>query len=346
MFNSLITFSRLFVATCALALLASPSPAQEKVLNLYSSRHYQTDEALYSNFTKQTGIKINRIEGGEDPLIERIRNEGDKSPADVLITVDAGRLWRAEQLGLFQPVKSKVLESRLPSSYRHPEGLWFGFSARARMIAYSKERVKPGEIANYEDLANPKWKGKICTRSAGHVYNLSLISSLVSHNGEAKTEEWAKAVAGNLARAPKGGDTDQIKAVAAGECDLAISNTYYYVRLLKSQKPDDKAVAEKVGVILPNQGNRGTHINVSGAGVLKNAPNRENAILFLEYLASDDAQNYFANGNNEWPAVQSVKPNNPALATLGKFKTDSLNLAEIGKNQPTAQKIADRSGFK
>jgi iron(III) transport system substrate-binding protein len=346
MFNTLYSPLRLVAATFALACFASTVLAQEKVLNLYSSRHYQTDEALYSNFTKQTGIKINRIEGGEDPLIERIRNEGDKSPADVLITVDAGRLWRAEQLGLFQPVKSKVLESRLPSSYRHPEGLWFGFSARARMIAYSKERVKPGEIANYEDLANPKWKGKICTRSAGHVYNLSLMSSLVSANGETKTEEWAKAVAGNLARAPKGGDTDQIKAVAAGECDLAISNTYYYVRLLKSQKPDDKAVAEKVGVILPNQGNRGTHINVSGAGVLKNAPNRENAILFLEYLASDDAQNYFANGNNEWPAVQSVKPNNAALATLGKFKSDSLNLAEIGKNQPTAQKIADRSGFK
>jgi iron(III) transport system substrate-binding protein len=346
MFNNLRTFSRLFVAACALALQASPSLAQEKVLNLYSSRHYQTDEALYSNFTKQTGIKINRIEGGEDPLIERIRNEGDKSPADVLITVDAGRLWRAEQLGLFQPVKSKVLESRLPSSYRHPEGLWFGFSARARMIAYSKERVKPGEIANYEDLANPKWKGKICTRSAGHVYNLSLISSLVNHNGEAKTEEWAKAVAGNLARAPKGGDTDQLRAVAAGECDLAISNTYYYVRLLKSKKPDDKAVAEKIGVILPNQGNRGTHVNVSGAGVLKNAPNRENAILFLEYLASDDAQNYFANGNNEWPVVPTVKPDNSALATLGKFKIDSLNLANIGKHQPTAQKIADRSGFK
>ena len=344
MFNKLI--KSLAVATTAVVLGTAPALAQEKVLNLYSSRHYETDEALYSNFTKQTGIKINRIEGGEDPLIERIRNEGEKSPADVLITVDAGRLWRAEQLGLFQPVKSKVLESRLPSSFRHPEGLWFGFSARARMIAYSKERVKPGEIANYEDLANPKWKGKICTRSAGHVYNLSLISSLVSNNGEAKTEEWAKAVAGNLARAPKGGDTDQLKAVAAGECDIAISNTYYYVRLLRSQKPDEKAIAEKVGVILPNQGNRGTHVNVSGAGVLKNAPNRENAILFLEYLASDEAQNYFANGNNEWPVVASVKPNNAALATLGKFKTDSLNIGEIGKHQPTAQKIADRSGFK
>jgi iron(III) transport system substrate-binding protein len=320
--------------------------AQEKVLNLYSSRHYETDEALYTNFTKQTAIKVNRIEGGEDPLIERIRNEGNKSPADVLITVDAGRLWRAEQMGLFQPIRSKVLESRIPASYRHPDGLWFGFSARARIIAYNKAQVKRGEIANYEDLANPKWKGKICTRSAGHVYNLSLISSLVNYLGEAKTEEWARAVAGNLARSPKGGDTDQLKAAAAGECDLAISNTYYYVRLLRSQKPDDRAVAERIGVLLPNQGNRGTHVNISGAGVLKHAPNKEAAIRFLEYLASDEAQNYFANGNNEWPVVPSVKPNNAALATLGKFKTDSLNLAVIGKNQPTAQKIADRSGFR
>lgn len=334
------------IAVSLLAGLASGAAAQERVLNLYSSRHYQTDEALYADFTRQTGIKINRIEGGEDALIERIRNEGEKSPADVLITVDAGRLWRAEQLGLFQPVKSKVLESRLPSSYRHPDGLWFGFSARARMIAYSKERVKPGEIANYEDLANPKWKGRICSRSAGHVYNLSLISSLVNHLGETKAEAWAKAVAGNLARAPKGGDTDQLRAVAAGECDVAISNTYYYVRLLRSKKPDDKAVTDKVGVVLPNQKGRGTHVNVSGAGVLKHAPNREAAVRFLEYLASDSAQNYFANGNNEWPVVPSVTPDNPALATLGKFKTDSLNLAAIGRHQPTAQKIADRSGFK
>src|SRR6185503_4534600 len=298
MFNKLRDF--LGLATAAVTLVAMPLPgfAQEKVLNLYSSRHYETDEALYTNFTKRTGIKINRIEGGEDALIESVSNEGDKSPADVLITVDAGRLWRAEQFGLFQPVKSKVLDSRLPAAYRHPDGLWFGFSARARIIAYSKERVKPGEIASYEDLANPKWKGKICTRSASHVYNLSLMSSLVNYLGEAKTEEWAKAVAANLARAPRGGDTDQLKGVAAGECDLALSNTYYYVRLLKSQKPDEKAIADKVGVILPNQKDRGTHMNISGAGVLKHAPNRAAAVLFLEYLASDDAQNYFANGNN------------------------------------------------
>ena len=346
MFNKLRDFLGLATAAVTLAAMPLPGFAQEKLLNLYSSRHYETDEALYTNFTKRTGIKINRIEGGEDALIERVRNEGDKSPADVLITVDAGRLWRAEQFGLFQPVKSKVLDSRLPAAYRHPDGLWFGFSARARIIAYSKERVKPGEIASYEDLANPKWKGKICTRSASHVYNLSLMSSLVNYLGEAKTEEWAKAVAANLARAPRGGDTDQLKGVAAGECDLALSNTYYYVRLLKSQKPDEKAIADKVGVILPNQKDRGTHMNISGAGVLKHAPNRAAAVLFLEYLASDDAQNYFANGNNEWPVVASANPNNAALLSLGKFKRDSLNLSAIGKNQPTAQKIADRSGFK
>src|SRR5688572_4730344 len=239
------------VATLALPLALMPisGAAQEKVLNLYSSRHYETDEALYTNFTKQTGIKINRIEGGEDPLIERIRNEGDKSPADVLITVDAGRLWRAEQMGLFQPVKSKTLESRVPASFRHPDGLWYGFSTRARIIAYSKQRVKPGEITTYEELADPKWKGRICTRSSGHVYNLSLISSLVSHMGESKAEAWTRAVASNLARAPKGGDTDQIKGVAAGECDIALTNTYYYVRLMKSEKRDEREIAEQVGVI-------------------------------------------------------------------------------------------------
>lgn len=337
----------LAVLVLATLVVSPAAPAQDnKVLNLYSSRHYETDEALYAEFTRQTGIRINRIEGGEDALIERIRNEGERSPADVLITVDAGRLWRAEQLGLFQPVRSKTLEARLPAAYRHPDGLWFGYSARARVIAYNRARVKPQEIADYEDLADPKWKGRICTRSAGHVYNLSLISSLVNHLGEAKTEAWARAVAANLARPPRGGDTDQLRSVAAGECDVAISNTYYYVRLAKSRKPEDKAVADAVGIVFPNQGNRGTHVNVSGAGVLRHARNREAAVRFLEYLASDAAQNYFAGGNNEWPVVPSVAPDNPALVALGKFKPDALNIAAIGRHQPTAQKIADRSGFK
>ena len=320
--------------------------AQDKVLNLYSSRHYQTDESLYSNFSKQTGIKINRIEAGEDPLIERIKNEGARSPGDVLVTVDAGRLWRAEQLGLFQPVKSKILESRLPEHMQAPNDQWFGFSARARVIVYNKGAVNPADVQNYEDLANPKLKGKVCTRSGSHVYNLSLISALIEHWGERKTEEWARGVVSNFARAPKGGDTDQIRAVAAGECGVAISNSYYYVRLMKSDKPEDKKVVQAVGLIWPNQKSFGTHMNISGAGVLKNAPNRGVAVQYLEYLASDSAQQYFANGNNEWPVVKGVKLDNKVLESLGTFKMDTLNIAVLGKNQPIAQKILDRAGYK
>nr|WP_179593569.1 Fe(3+) ABC transporter substrate-binding protein [Cupriavidus plantarum] len=326
--------------------LSATAAAQEKVLNLYTARHYQTDESLYNNFTRQTGIKINRIEGQEDPLLERIRNEGANSPADVFITVDIGRLWRAQQAGVFAPVKSKVLESRIPANYRDPNGEWFGFSARARVIAYNKAAVKPGDIARYEDLADPKWKGKVCTRSSGHVYNLSLVSSLIAHDGEAKTEAWARGVAGNLARAPKGGDTDQLKAVAAGECDVAISNTYYIARLLKSTKPEDKAVADKLGVVWPNQSSQGVHMNISGGGMLRHAPNKEAAVKFLEYLASDEAQAYFADGNNEWPVVPSVKIANPALEALGTFKADKINVAELGKYQSEAQKLVDKAGYR
>ena len=332
----------------ALALASLGAYAQEKVINLYSSRHYNTDEALYNNFTKQTGIKINRIEAGEDPLIERIRNEGERSPADILLTVDAGRLWRAEQMGFFQPVKSATLDARIPASLRHPDGLWYGFSIRARVIAYDKSKVKPGDVARYEDLADPKWKGKICVRSGGHVYNLSLLSGLIGSLGEAKAEAWAKAVAPNLAREPKGGDGDQLKSVAAGECEVALVNTYYYARLARSSRPDEKAIADKIGIVYPNQaaGDRGTHVNISGAGVLKNAPNRDNAIRFLDYLASDEAQRYFADGNNEWTAVPNVTVNNPALNALGKFRYDGQSVATLGKNQPLAQKVFDRVGWK
>ena len=342
------TICRLLPLSAALAVLMQPlaATAQEKVLNLYTARHYQTDEALYANFTRQTGIKINRIEGQEDPLLERIRSEGANSPADVFITVDIGRLWRAQQAGVFAPVRSTVLASRIPANYRDPSGEWFGFSARARVIAYNKTAVKPGDIGRYEDLADPKWKGKVCTRSGGHVYNLSLVSSLIAHDGEAKTEQWARGVVGNLARAPKGGDTDQLKAVAAGECDVAIANTYYIARILKSTKPEDKAVADKLGVVWPNQGSQGAHMNISGGGMLKHSPNKEAAVKFLEYLASDDAQRYFADGNNEWPVVPGVKAGNPALEAMGTFKADAINVGELGKFQPQAQKLLDRAGFK
>jgi iron(III) transport system substrate-binding protein len=334
------------IALALAGLLAGSVSAQEKVLNLYSSRHYQTDEALYSNFTKATGIKINRIEGGEDPLIERIRNEGARSPADVLITVDAGRLWRAEQMGLFQPVKSATLEARIPANLREPSGLWYGFSTRARVIAYNKAAVKAGEIRTYEDLADAKWKGRVCMRSSTNIYNLSLLGALIDHMGEGKAEAWAKGVRANLAQDPKGGDTDQLKAVAAGQCDVTISNQYYYARLLRSDKPDERQVGEKLGIVFPNQGTWGTHVNISGAGVLKNAPHREAAIRFLEYLASDEAQRYFADGNNEWPAVASVKIDNPVLKMLGDFKRDSLNVAVLGRNQPSSQKLYDRVAWK
>lgn len=335
--------SLLPLAAFALSLSAT---AQEQVLNLYSSRHYQTDEALYAGFTKATGIKVNRIEAGEDALIERIRNEGARSPADLLVTVDAGRLWRAEQLGLFQPVKSAALESRIPASFREPQGKWFGFSLRARVIAYSKAKVQPGELKNYEDLADAKWKGRVCMRSSSNIYNLSLMGALIDHLGEAKAEAWAKAVRANLAREPKGGDTDQLKSVAAGECDVTISNQYYYARLARSQKPADREVAEKVGVLFPNQSSWGSHVNVSGAGVLQNAPHRKAAVKFLEYLATDEAQRYFASGNNEWPVVPSVQVVNPVLSAFGAFKYDPVNVAVLGRNQPAAQRIYDRVGWK
>ena len=330
----------------SLALAATPALAQENVLNLYSSRHYQTDDALYANFTKATGIKLNRIEAGEDPLIERIRNEGAASPADVLVTVDAGRLWRAEQMGLFQPIESKVLASRLPDNMRNPNNQWFGFSARARVLVYNKSMLKAGEVLNYEDLADPKLKGKVCTRSGGHIYNLSLMSALIEHWGEAKAEAWAKGVVANLARAPRGGDTDQIKAVAAGECAVAISNSYYYVRMMRSENADDRKVIDATALVWPNQKSFGTHMNVSGAGVLKTARNRDAAVKYLEYLAGDAAQGYFADGNNEWPVARGAPLNNKALAALGSFKQDTLNISALGKNQALAQKIFDRVGWR
>lgn len=337
--------ARTFISS-ALLFAAGAGAQDGKVLNLYSSRHYQTDEALYANFTRQTGIRINRIEAGEDALIERVRNEGERSPADVLVTVDAGRLWRAEQLGFFQPVKSALLDARIPASLRDPAGLWFGFSLRARLIAYSKAKVKPGEVPTYESLAEPHWKGRICMRSSTNIYNLSLMGAMIDHLGEQKAGQWAQAVKANLARDPRGGDTDQLKSVAAGECDVTLTNQYYYARLMRSDKPAEREIAGRIGVVFPNQASWGTHINISGAGVMKHAPNRQAAVKFLEYLAGDEAQRYFADGNNEWPVVSGVKADNPVLKMFGEFKRDALNVAVLGRNQPGAQKLYDRAAWK
>jgi len=335
---------KLGLIAATLLAVSNTGLAEEKVLNLYSARHYQTDEALYNNFTQQTGIKINRIEGKEDELLERIKNEGANSPADIFLTVDAARLAKAHELNLFAPLASKTLENRIPAHLRTED--WFSFSTRARVIVYNKAQVKAEDVQNYADLANPKLKGKFCSRSGSHPYNLSLGASIIAHQGEAKAEEWARGVVANFARAPKGGDTDQIKAVAAGECQVALSNTYYVARLMRSTKPEEQKMMEKVGVVWPNQATTGTHINVSGGGVLKHAPHKAAALSFLEYLASDEAQRYFADGNNEWPVVPSVATNNPALEAMGKFKADELPIGNLARNVAAAQKLLDRAGYR
>ena len=331
-------------------LLSTPLSAQEKVLNLYSARHYNTDEALYANFTRQTGIKMNRIELGDEALLERLRNEGRNSPADASLLVDAARLWKAQIDGLFQPISSRVLESRIPESMRsRNEGKgseWFGFSSRARVIFYDKAKIRPEEVDTYEELADIKNKGKICTRSGTHPYMLSLIGSMVERLGSKAAEDWAKGVVANFARPPRGGDTDQLRAVGAGECQIAIGNTYYWVRLLRSSDAKDRELVSRIGMVWPNQKSGGTHVNISGGGVARNAPNRDAAVKFLEYLASDEAQAYFANGNNEWPAVRTAVARNPELESLGTFTAEKISVQQIARNTVEAQKILDRVGWK
>ncbi|HEX4842506.1 MAG TPA: extracellular solute-binding protein [Limnobacter sp.] len=330
----------------ALAGLGSVAHAEDKVLNLYSARHYATDEAMYSDFTKQTGIAIKRLELGDEALLERLRSEGARSPADVVLMVDAARLATAQQEGLFQPIKSKVLADRIPAQYTGENGLWYAFSARSRVIVYNKANVDPKQVQNYEDLAKPALKGKVCTRTGSHPYMLSLMSSLIGHLGEKGATEWANGMVANMARSPKGGDTDQIRAVATGECGVALTNSYYFVRLMNSSKPEDKEVIAKVGFVWPNQSSYGAHMNVSGGGVAANAPNKENAIKFLEYLASNSAQQYFANGNNEWPTAKGVKTNNPALQSLGDFKADVTPAKTLAANTALSQQIMDRANYK
>lgn len=326
--------------------IARRSDAQGGTLNLYSARHYNTDEALYGNFADLTGIKINRVDAEPDPLVQRLKAEGDKSPCDILITTDAGRIERAREMGLLQPVNSAVLTKAVPAHLRDPDNSWFGFSKRARVIFYNKEKVTAAEAPKtYEDLANARWKGKILIRPSGHIYNQSLVGSILAADGLEKTEAWAKAVAGNLARPPRGGDTDQIKGVAAGEAEIAVANTYYYVNLMRSKKPEDREVAAKVGVVFPNQANRGTHVNISGGAVAKYAPNKEAAVKFLEYLVSPQAQRYFAEGNSEFPVVASVELS-PELKSLGTFKEDQLNARVFAQNNAEALKIMDRAGWK
>lgn len=330
-------------------LRQKPAAAQfersnRNVVNLYSSRHYDTDETLYEGFAEATGIRVNVVEAGADQLIERIKNEGANSPADLLMTVDAGRLWRAEQEDLFEPVSSPVLSEAIPEYLRHPDGLWFGLTKRARVIMYNRNRVDPDELSTYEALGDSQWRGRILVRSSNNIYNQSLVGSMIAAHGEAETEEWVRRLVRNFARDPQGNDTAQIKAAAAGLGDLAIANSYYLARLIKSDDPADREVTDRIRIFFPNQEGRGAHVNISGAGVLKTAPNKEAALQFLEYLVSPEAQEVFANGNNEYPVVEGVAANS-TVASFGDFKEDNVNAAIFGRNNPKALQICDRAGW-
>ena len=334
------------LATTGLAAAAiRRATAQDRVLNLYSSRHYSTDQALYDDFTRQTGIRINRIEADADPLIERMRAEGANSPADLFISVDAGRIERARVAGLLQPVSSPILDAAVPAHLRDPQGHWFGLSKRARVIVFAKGRGSPEEAPTYESLANPKLKGRVVIRSSTNVYNQSMTGALLAAHGDEKTEAWCRSLVANFARPPRGGDTDQIRAVAAGEADYGVANSYYLANLIRSRNEADRAVAAKVSVIHPNQQDRGTHINISGGGVTASARNRDAAIRFLEHLVGQQAQTHFADGNSEYPVVEGTKP--PAvLAEFGSFREDRLNARVYAANNARALQIMDRAGWK
>lgn len=352
----MFSFKPLLSTIAGAVLLAACSPETEtskvdsveteisQSVNIYSSRHYDTDLALYSDFTEQTGIEVNRIEAGSNALIERIKSEGEFSPADMLITVDAGVLWRADEAGILSSVDSNLLDGNIPSNLRHPDGHWFGLSKRARVIIYNKANGKPENLNRYEDLANPAYQGKVCMRSSGNIYNISLLSSMVETAGAEAAEGWAKGVVANFARRPQSNDSGQIEAVASGECGISMVNTYYLARYAGSDDAAKQEIFNNLGVIFPNQNDRGTHVNISGAAVTAHAPNRANAIRFLEYLTSASAQSYFANGNNEYPVVSGVVKG-AAVQKLGSFKEDKIDVSTFGPNQKAAISIFDRAGW-
>jgi iron(III) transport system substrate-binding protein len=324
---------------------AEDQSVKEQVVNVYTHRHYEPDQQLFSDFERITGIKVNVVNASADELINRMELEADASPADVLITVDAGRLHRAKEKGLLQPVQSDILMSNIPSVLRDKQDYWFGLTYRARIIAYALDRVDPNQITDYESLTDSKWKGKILVRSSGNIYNQSLMASIIASNGPEVAKSWAAGVVANMAREPKGNDRDQVKAVAAGLGDLAILNTYYIGKLLTSENPEEVVAGEAIGVIFPNQNGRGTHINVSGAGVAKYAPNKDNAVKFIEYLSSDSAQKVFAETNFEYP----VKPGialAPLLESWGSFKADNLDLGLLGVHNRDAVMLFDEVGWK
>jgi len=334
--------SRYLTSSALILAMAAPAFAEGE-LNLYSSRHYDTDERLYSDFEEMTGITINRIEGNADELIERMKAEGANSPADILLTVDTSRLERAKAAGVLQSIDSDVLEARIPSYMQDDENQWFGFSQRARILFYDKNDVENPPMT-YQDLAKPEYAGKVCIRSSSNVYTQTITAALIEHLGEDAVKDWATAVVGNFARSPQGGDTDQLRGIVSGECDIAMSNTYYFGRALRKSVDGLSDSVDMIGWVFPNQDSIGAHMNLSGGGVAVNSPNKGNAVKFLEYLASESAQQYFSAGNDEYPAVPGVGLS-PSVAQLGIFKPDDLDASAIADNVAAAQKVLNEAGW-
>ncbi|MGE4322860.1 MAG: extracellular solute-binding protein [Sphingobium sp.] len=340
-----VTIAALFGTLCLAACSGGEDKSGEQEVNLYSARHYDSDQPLYERFTKESGIKINRIEGNADQLIARMKSEGANSPADLFITADAGALWRAQQAGLFQPVQSDVLNARVPANLREPAGQWYGFTRRARVVAYDSAKVKPEEIDDYAKLAGPRFKGKICVRSSDSIYNLSLVGAVIEAVGPEKAGEWVRGIVANMARPPEGGDRDQIRAVGAGVCEVALTNSYYYIRMASGDSEADRKVTERVKLGFPSLDGKGAHVNISGGGVAANAPNKDNAVRLLEFLASADAQRHIAANNNEFPASPDVAPPSPVDAYAG-FTANPMAVAAFAARQPEAQSLMSAAGWR
>ena len=335
-----------FLVAITISFLSCGDAASDKnVVNIYTHRHYKADDKLFAQFTEETGIKVNIVNASADELLQRLETEGDASKADILITVDAGRLYRAQEKGLLQPISSEILEANIGSEFREKEGYWYGMTYRARIIAYAKDRVDPGEIKNYEDLTDPQWKGKVLIRSSENIYNQSLLASIIVADGKDSAKSWAEGMVANMARNPKGGDRDQVKAIASGEGDIAVVNTYYIGLMLNDGNEEERKAGETVGIIFPNQEGRGTHINISGIGVTKYAPHKENAIKLMEFLSGEDAQQTLANLNYEYP-INPKASKAAILKTWGDFKADSIDLYKLGEYNSEAVKIFDEVGWK
>ena len=322
---------------------AKNSEQKQAEVNVYSHRNYDSDDKLFAEFTKQTNIKVNVINADADGLMHKMEMEGENSPADVLLTVDGARLYRAKEKGLLQAINSELINATIPAYLRDTDNQWVCLTKRARIVVYAKERIKPEQLSTYEDLTDEKWRGKILVRSSDNMYNQSLLASMIANKGEESAKNWAKGIVKNMAREPKGNDTDQVTALVAGEGDLAIVNTYYVAKMLNTE--ENKSIKDKIGVFFPNQNDRGAHFNVSGAGIAKYAPNRANAVKLLEFLCSEQAQQIFAEANQEYPVRNGVAPS-ATLQSFGTFKADTLDLSLLGKYNSAAVKIFDRVGWK